>query len=178
MSNLEQDKKLAQEQIRSSAIAHETHMKVATNKYESHLADLTAKLENVNDAHSNTQRDMQRLMISQSLLSEKWRDESDQIKHHYDKIISKLKSEISQYQVRIGELEGAIQNGATQRKILLNQVTTEKKQYNKLHEACSQLKKESEAKSREISTILEREVEILEERKKLGTLMFHILIIF
>ena len=115
MSNLEQDKKSAQEQIRTLTITHETNMKVTISKYESHLADLTTKLENVNEAHSNTQRDMQRLMASQSLLSEKWKDESDQIKHHYEKLMSKLKLEIIQYQSRTEELEGAIQNGATQR---------------------------------------------------------------
>ena len=149
-------------------INNETHLKLTVSKYESQIAELVAKLGNVEEAHSTTQRDMQRLMASQSILGEKWRDESDQIKHHYEQLISKLKLEMNQYQVRISELEGALQKSATTRKVLMDQVTAEKKQYSQLHEACVQLKKEVESKTRDITNLLAKEVELLEARKKLG----------
>lgn len=138
------------------------------NKYESQIAESAAKLANVEEAHSTTRRDMQRLMASQSQLGERWRDESDQIKHHYEQLISKLKLEMNQYQVRIGELEGAIQKGATQRKVLIDQVTAEKKHSSQLHDACVQMKKELESKTGDITKLLAKEVDLLEARKKLG----------
>lgn len=158
--------------MRNTASAHETQLKVTCSKYESQIIDLTTKLESLSESHGAATRDLQRYISNQRSMGDKWKEESDEIKSHYEQIIKKLKLELGQYEKRVGELEKIVQKGSSQRKELFDQVTNEKKNFAMLHEKCVSLKKENEGLGREVAALLAKEVDLLEERKKIGIYSF------
>ncbi|KAJ2996565.1 hypothetical protein HDV02_006398 [Globomyces sp. JEL0801] len=168
VATLEHDKKALLDQIRVSTAGYESQAKMNIQKYESHIADLTSKLENVTEAHSTTCREMQRLLATQRTMGDKWKDESQHIRSHYENVISKMKVEISHYHERIQELEHQIQKHYHQRKELIDQTTNEKRQYSQLHEKYLVMEKSNETLSRQVQTLISKETEMIEDRKRLS----------
>ena len=132
------------------------------------IQDLNAKLDTTTESELSLSRDMQRLLSNQRVMSEKWKDESEQIRSHYEHLNTKLKDQITQFQQRIQELEQTISKNSATRKDLINQVTAEKKQYKQLHYNYLIVKKQKEGLSRQISACLLKENDLIEERKKLS----------
>lgn len=170
ITSLEHDKKTSIDQIRTLNSTQETQLRMTINKYESQVNGITVKLENVSESHASTSRDMQKLLGSQRLIGEKWRDESEQIKSHYEQMVNKLKVNLGQFQERINELETIIMKNTAQRRDLIDQVTIEKRQYTQVYEKCLGAQKQNEALGRQIATLLTRETDMVEERKQMGTL--------
>ncbi|KAJ3362890.1 hypothetical protein HDU91_003199 [Kappamyces sp. JEL0680] len=168
IATLEQDKKAAHENIRLLTSSHESQTKAAATKYEAQIADVTAKLESVSEAHATTCRDMQQLLASQRAMGEKWKDESEHIRDHYEKLIAKLKKELGQFQSRVGELETLVQKSTIHRRDLMDQVAKEKHLVSQWQEKHLAVQKQNDALHKQVSALLEKEVEMLNERKKLG----------
>jgi chromosome segregation ATPase len=168
ISQLEHEKKSLHDQIRDLIQSHESNIKMMVSKHDAQVSEITSKLENVTEAHASTCRDMQSLLSSQRLMSEKWKDESEGIKDHYEHLIKKLKKEMVEHQERVKELERLIQKSAAQRKELIDQVTVEKRQFAQLFDKHVLLEKQNESLSRQISALLSKEVDMIEEKKRMG----------
>ncbi len=153
---------------------HESLIKIINSKHGVQVSELTVKLTQVTESHATTSRDMQRLLSSQRQMGEKWKDESVDIRARYEKIIEKTKQQMFQFQMRVTELETIIQKNSSQRRELIDQVTAEKKNVNQTCEKNNLLQKQVESLSSQISTLLAKEVELLDERKRLGKIYLFI----
>jgi predicted nucleic acid-binding Zn-ribbon protein len=168
ISNLEHEKMTGIEQVRNLNSTHEAQLKALSSKYDSLIQDLNVKLETTTESESTLSRDLQRLISNQRVMSEKWKDESEQIKSHYEQVNLKLKDQIAQFQTHIHELELKIQKNGAVRKDLIDQVTNEKKQYKQLYQNYMTIKKQKDGLTRQISACLQKENELIEERKKIS----------
>jgi chromosome segregation ATPase len=165
---LEHDKKLSHEQLRNLDSQYKGELKLANSKYEMHINELSSKLENVSESHAAANRDLQKLLSSQKIMSEKWKEEAIHMRDHYEQIIKKMNIELQQYQRQIIELQEHNKNVAASRRELLDQVSIEKRQYSHIYEKCSQLEKQNSTLSRQVAALIAKEVEIVEERNRIG----------
>jgi chromosome segregation ATPase len=165
VSSLEHDRKVANETIKSLKHQHESQINLTTQKYESHVHELTTKLENLSESHSGVHRDMQKLLSTQRVMSEKWKEESQVIKDHYEQILVKTKFELQQYQNRLGESECIIKKLSAQKRELNDQMGIEKRHFGELHERFMNLESQNATLKRQVSQLIAKEVEIIEEKK-------------
>lgn len=153
--------------LRDLKNASENQSKLMVAKYESHISELTSKLEAVSESNSSANKDLQRLLASQRVMSEKWKDESAQIREHYESMIKKFEFEIGQYQNRIAEMEIHSRRASAQRRELIDHTTAEKRQFAQLHDRFMEIEKQNSNLTRQVSNLVSKEVEMMEERKKL-----------
>lgn len=178
ISTLEHDFKNVSEQKTKAQMQHESQFASLTQKYEGQLSDITTKLEIVSEAHSRTCHEMQQLLSDQRRLSEKWlnlnntrKEESVQMKDHYEQVVSKTKSDMEQYRIRIGELDIQITKSTAQRKEMVEQVTNEKKEKGVLHARYINAEQRVDRLSRQIGILVSKETEMIENIKRLRKLL-------
>jgi chromosome segregation ATPase len=167
VSSLEHDRKIANEQMKSMKHQHDCQLNLSTQKYESHISELTAKLENVAESHSTVNRDMQKLLSSQRIMSDKWKEESSHIKEHYEQVLAKIRFELQQYQNRLGESETIIKKLNAQKRDLLDQVSQEKRMFGELHDRYMNLESQNANLKRQVTQLIAKELQVIEEKKQL-----------
>ncbi|KAJ3255561.1 hypothetical protein HK103_006197 [Boothiomyces macroporosus] len=167
VSALEHEKKQLVDNLSSSTANYETQIKNIKSKYELQLSEQSSRLDNVSNEHAKTCRDMQRLISTQRCMSDKWKEEANNIREHYEQTISKINHQLAQSGARINELESIIQKNNAQRRDLIDQVTIEKRQFGQLHDKYLYLEKQNEETERQLGVLVAKEAEMIEERKKL-----------
>jgi chromosome segregation ATPase len=71
-SSLEHEKNSLLDQLKNLKMSFESQQSQLETKYESRIEELQAKIENLNESNANTSKDLQRMISSQRVLSEKW----------------------------------------------------------------------------------------------------------
>ncbi|KAI8923688.1 hypothetical protein BC831DRAFT_514016 [Entophlyctis helioformis] len=167
LSALEHDNKTLNETRVKKQMQFESELAALTQKYEGQVSDLTSKLDNVTEAHSRTCREMQQLLTDQRRLGDKWRDESKRMTEHYENAMAHLRSQVAQHQTKIAELETQIQRAGARHRDLMEQIGVEKREHTALHARCVNAESRVESLGRQIGTLVGKEAELLEERKRL-----------
>ncbi|KAJ3323817.1 hypothetical protein HDV06_001187 [Boothiomyces sp. JEL0866] len=167
VSTLEHEKKQATENLSTAIVNYESQIKSLKGKYELQLSEQSSRLDNVSNEHAKTCRDLQKLLSTQRCMSEKWKDEANSMREHYEQTIAKINHQLAQSSSRINELEAIIQKNNAQRRDLIDQITIEKRQFGHLHDKYLTLEKQVEETERQLGFMVAKEAEMIEERKKL-----------
>jgi chromosome segregation ATPase len=167
VSSLEHECKTAHEQRLKAQTQHDGQLASAVQKYEVQLSDITSKLDIVSEAHARTSHEMQQLLSDQRRLSEKWKEESMQLKDRYENIIAKARSEVEEHRTRINDLELEVHKMTAQRREIIDQITIEKKEKGVLHARYADAEQRVERLSRQVGILVSKESEMIEHSKKL-----------
>jgi chromosome segregation ATPase len=86
---------------------------------------------------------------------------------HYEKLVQKAQQETLQYKNRAGEMDTRYQNTRAQIQDLINQITKEKRAFGQLHEKYMQNEKQLGNLSKQISQLVSKETDLIDDRKLL-----------
>lgn len=168
ISTVEGERKKHLDQIRNLIITQESQSKIMTTKYDSKVAEQNAKLESTSEAYASVNRDLKRVVLNHKGVGERFKEEADQIRHHYDQVTIKLKTDLVRSQSKVGEMDMTIQKAHGVRRDLNEQIDIEKRQHAQVYEKYIATQKQNELLSRQMSTMLAKEVVMIEERRKLN----------
>eukprot|EP00842_Homolaphlyctis_polyrhiza_P003099 jgi/Hompol1/3790/HPOL_001678-RA len=166
-SSLEHERKTLIESRTKKQIQHEAEIAALIQKNESMVSELTAKLENVTEAHSKTCREMQQLLSDQRRLGDKWKEESLRMTEHSENALAHARAQLAQFQAKISDLETQLQRASAKHRDLMDQVSHEKREQSVLHSRCLNAENRIDALGRQIGILVAKEAEMLQERKRL-----------
>ena len=167
ISELEYEKCQILDQMEQLKQFQEVQSKHLQSKLNSQIQELESKLARSAESNTAAQNDMQRLLTSQQFLGDKWKQESNQFKVHYEQIIKKLQNELNQYRTRISEMDSKYQNSRNQIRDMMQQMAKEKQLYSQLHDHFVAAKEQMSQASRQISQLAAKEAELVQQKKTL-----------
>lgn len=125
-------------------------------------------MENVSEAHAKTCRDLQQLLADQRKTGDKWKEESNSIKSHYESALNDTRAQLTRMTTRCEDLEEQINRIQLQKRELLHAMTEEKKNTSRNFQLLQHAEAKADAATRQIQHLLLRENEILQDKKNLG----------
>jgi chromosome segregation ATPase len=165
MTNLEHEKKQITESMRVQQQEHQATVQQMTFRYEQRVQELQDKLEAVQQSDTQVNRDLQKLLATQQIMTSKWREEQHQQREQYEKKLAAVVAQSKEWQSRIGELECRIQTLQAQKRDYMDVATKEKERVTQYHDQLVQLQYQNEQLQRQIKKWVTKEWEWMEEKK-------------
>ncbi|KAI8818064.1 uncharacterized protein EV422DRAFT_204359 [Fimicolochytrium jonesii] len=167
LTNLEHAHKKLAETKQKVVAQHEADSAAKTEKYEAQIKDLGLKLENVTEAHARTCRDIQQLLVDQKRMAEKWKQETTHQALQHEHLIEDLRTQLHRCTTRIEELESQLLAIESRRNDLVARLQEEKQQHTRVGTRCQAAEARVEALLRQVSGLAAKEVELVEDRKRM-----------
>ena len=167
LSVLDHAFKNTKEQLQKMEIQHEHDLKTISSKYEATIEDLTLKLSEKTNNCSRISSDLQKLLVEQSNMSLKWKDESKSITDHFNSLVIDLKANNTRLDSQINTLEDRVQLLTLKKQDFENQLMVEKKNCARLVVEIQNQKAAADGANQRILHFMAREAEILDEKKQI-----------
>ncbi|TPX37315.1 hypothetical protein SeLEV6574_g07928 [Synchytrium endobioticum] len=136
-------------------------------KYESQVADLTARLQSTSDAHAKACKELQELLCEQRRTGERWKDESARLAASYTSALHDVQTRLARSEERAVEAQESCAVQASRIRDLTAQVTEDRKVVARLQQTLRDADARAADKERGIRDLQRKCLDAAEERKRL-----------
>lgn len=152
------------------AAEHQCTTEVASLKQQHELRerDFESRLRNVEEMNRQSVNELREMLNGQQKLGAQWKEESKAVTQKFEQTVSELRQEINKQKRRNDELNRQVNEERQKREQLESKLSSSKLSQEKLQSMVVDAETRADAASSQVTTLLNRERQLLQERKLLS----------
>ncbi|KAJ7389653.1 Sodium channel and clathrin linker 1 [Desmophyllum pertusum] len=152
------------------AAEHQCITEVASLKQQHELREreFESRLRNVEEMNRQSVNELREMLNGQQKLGSQWKEESKAVTHKFEQTVNELRQEINKQKRRNDELNSQVNEERQKREQLESKLSSTKLSQEKLQSMVVDSETRADAASSQVTTLLNRERQLLQERKLLN----------
>jgi len=137
-------------------------------QHEIREREFESRLRNVEEMNRRSVNELREMLTAQQKLGAQWKEESKAVNHKFEQTVNELRQEINKQKRRNDELNRQLNEERQRREELESKLSASKLSQEKLQSMVVDAETRADASSSQVTTLLNRERQLLQERKLLN----------
>lgn len=165
-----QKRELLQAKQAKETAEHQCTLEVSSlnQRLEQREREFESRLRNVEEMNRQSVNELREMLNGQQKLGAQWKEESRAVTQKFEQTVNELRQEINKQKRRNDELNGQLNEERQAREELESKLSSSKLSHEKLQSMVVDAETRADAASSQVTTLLNRERQLLQERKLLN----------
>lgn len=165
-----QKRELLQAKQAKEAAEHQCTLEVSSlnQRFEQREREFESRLRNVEEMNRQSVNELRDMLNGQQKLGAQWKEESKAVTQKFEQTVNELRQEINKQKRRNDELNSQLHEERQAREELESKLSSSKLSHEKLQSMVVDAETRADAASSQVTTLLNRERQLLHERKLLN----------
>lgn len=166
----QQKRELLQAKQVKEAAEHQCTLEVSSlnQRFEQREREFESRLRNVEEMNRQSVNELRDMLNGQQKLGAQWKEESKAVTQKFEQTVNELRQEINKQKRRNDELNSQLHEERQAREELESKLSSSKLSHEKLQSMVVDAETRADAASSQVTTLLNRERQLLHERKLLN----------